>query len=143
MKRVRKILDDAAIHPDAIVTYRASNMVLTAHSNTSYISKTNTRSRTGGHFYMSDNSPDPLNNGAVIAITQIVKAIMSSVTEAEIGALYINFREAIPARHALEDMGHKHPTTPMQINNTTALGVVTNTIQTKWMEGMDMRLFWL
>ena len=56
---------------------------------------------------------------------------MSSAAEAEIGALYINSREAIPQRHLLEEMGHPQPPTPIQIDNTTALGVVKNTIQPK------------
>jgi len=49
---------------------------------------------------------------------------MSSAAEAEIGALYINSREAVPQRHLLEEMGHPQPPTPIQIDNTTALGVV-------------------
>ena len=55
---------------------------------------------------MSNNAPIPANNGAVIAISQIIKSVMSSTEEAELGALFINCREAIPERHALEAMGH-------------------------------------
>ena len=40
-------------------------------------------------------------------------------------------------------MGHKQPPTPMQTNNTTALGVVTNTIVSKRLKFMDMKLHWL
>ena len=38
MKKVKHFLDYAASHPDAIITYRASDMVLSAHSNASYLS---------------------------------------------------------------------------------------------------------
>ena len=55
-------------------------------------------------------------------------AAMSSAAEAEIGALYINCRAAIPTRHTLTEMGHPPPPTPIQADNTTALGVVNNTI---------------
>ena len=68
---------------------------------------------------------------------------MSSVAEAELGALYINCREAIPARHALEYMGHKQPPTPMQTDNTTALGIVKENIASKRLKSMDIRLHWL
>ena len=68
---------------------------------------------------------------------------MSSAAEAELGALYINSREAIPQRQLLEEMGHPQPPTPIQIDNTTALGVVTNTIQPKRTKAMDMRFHWL
>lgn len=56
---------------------------------------------------MSDNSANPPNNGAVITVAQVIKAVMSTAAEAEVGALFINCREAIPARHTLEEMGHK------------------------------------
>jgi hypothetical protein len=77
---------------------------------------------------MSSNSAKPLNNGAILTIAQIIKVVMSLAAEAEVRALYINCREAIPARHTLEFMGHPQPPTPMQMDNTTALGVVNNNI---------------
>ena len=80
---------------------------------------------------MSNNNAIPNNNGAILTISQIIKAVMSSAAEAKIGALYINCKEAIPARHALEFLGHKQPPTPMQVDNSTALGVVKKTIQQK------------
>jgi hypothetical protein len=94
---VHQFLDYAAMHPNAIITYKASNMVLTGHSNASYLSETNTHNHTGGHFFMSNNDPIPANNGVIIPTSQIIKAVMSSAAEAEIGVLYINCREAIPS----------------------------------------------
>eukprot|EP00804_Cyclotella_cryptica_P008445 CCRYP_003953-RG/>CCRYP_003953-RG protein AED:0.45 eAED:0.45 QI:0/-1/0/1/-1/0/1/0/87 len=47
---------------------------------------------------------------------------MSSAAEAELGALYINARETIPQRHLLNELGHPQPPTPIQIDNSTALG---------------------
>ncbi len=43
-KLVHQFLDYAATHPDAIITYQASNMVFAGHSNASYLSETNARS---------------------------------------------------------------------------------------------------
>ena len=62
-EKVKQLLDYTATHPDAIVTYNASNMVLAAHSNASYLSESNARSRAGGHFFMSSNNDMPPNNG--------------------------------------------------------------------------------
>ena len=90
---------------------------------------------------MSNNAQIPNNNGTVHTVAQIIKAVMSSAAEAELGALYINCREAIPAHHVLEEMGHPQPPTPMQTDNSTALGVVTNKIQPKRTKAMDMRFF--
>ena len=92
---------------------------------------------------MSNNSPIPANNGAVVTISQIIKALMSSAAEAELGDLFINCREAIPAQHAFKAMGHEQPPTPMQTYNTTAHGVVTNNITSKHLKSMEMKLHWL
>ena len=51
MKKVKQLLDYAYTHPDAIVTYTASDMVLVGHSDAYYLSKNNTRSRAGGLFF--------------------------------------------------------------------------------------------
>jgi hypothetical protein len=96
-KMVHQLLDYATTHTNAIITYQASNMVLAGHSDASYLSETNARSRAGGHFFMSNNNAIPRNNRAILTISQIIKAVMSSAAEAEIGALYINCKEAIPA----------------------------------------------
>ena len=53
---------------------------------------------------------------------------MGSAAEAEIGALYTNGQEAIPIHTALEEMGHLQPPTPMQVDNTTAVGFSNSTI---------------
>ena len=68
---------------------------------------------------------------------------LTSAAEAELGALYINSREAVPQRILLEEMGHPQPKTPMQTDNTTALGVVNNNIQPRRTKAMDMRFHWL
>ncbi len=96
-KLVHQLLDYATTHLNAIITYQASNMVLTGHSNASYLLETNARSRASGHFFMSNNDTIPSNNGAILTILQIIKVVMSSAAEAEIADLYINCREAIPA----------------------------------------------
>ena len=42
---------------------------------------------------MSNDDAIPSNNGAILTIYQIIKAVMSSTAEAELGALFINCRE--------------------------------------------------
>ncbi len=94
------------------------------------------------YFFMSNDDAIPKNNVAILTISQIIKAVMSSAAEAEIGALYINCKEAIPARHTLEFLGHKQPPTQMQTDNTTTLGVVNNNVMKK-LKSMDMKYHWL
>ena len=56
MVKTKQFLDYAASHPDAVLTFKASSMVLAIHSDASYLSETKARSRAGGHFFMSDKS---------------------------------------------------------------------------------------
>jgi hypothetical protein len=141
MKKVRQFLTYASTHPDAIVTYHTSDMVLTGHSNALYLSKLKEYSRAGGHFFMFNNTAKPANNGAILTVAPIVKANMSLTAEAEVGALYINCREAISPHHTLKFMGHLQPPPPMQMDNTTALGVVNNNVIKKLKE-IDMKYHW-
>ncbi len=142
MAKVTQFLDYAATHPDAIVTYHASNMVLAGHSDVSYLSESNAHSRAGGHFFMSNNTAKPPNKGVILTTAQIIKAVMSSATEAKVGTLYINCREAVPACQTLEFMGHPQPPTPMQTDNTTAPGVINNNVLKK-LKLMGMTYHWL
>ena len=143
MKKVKRFRDYAASNPYAVVTYNAINVVLAVHSNALYLSETKSRSRAGGGLFCSANEIYPANNGAVLKVSQIIKAVMSSAAEAELGALYINARESVPLRHLLEDMVHPQPPTPIQLDNTTALRVFKHKIQPKRTKSLDMRFHWL
>ena len=46
-------------------------------------------------FYSYNNVEFPLNNGAILNLTQVIKVVTPSEKEAEIGASYINAREAV------------------------------------------------
>jgi hypothetical protein len=143
MQKCRQFLDYAATHEDAVVTYRASDMVLAIHSDASYLSEAKARSRAGGHFFCSEDVPDPPDNGAVHTVAKIIKAVMSLAAEAELGGLFINAKAAVPIRKTLEELGHKQPPTPIQTDNSTACGVINNEVQPKATKAMDMRFYWL
>ena len=100
------MLDYIATQEDAVLTYHASDMVLAVHSDAGYNNMSKARSRAGGLFFMSNNEDIPPPNGAVLNIAQIIKAVMSSAAEAELGALFINAKEEMYIRIILEEMGH-------------------------------------
>ena len=89
------------------------------------------------------NVEDPPDNCAVLKVSKILKAIMSSAAEAKLGAIYIHAQEAIPMQLLLKEMGHKQPPTPIQTDNSTAHGVVANNIQPQLTKARDMRFHWL
>ena len=118
-------------------------MVIAVHSDASYNSEPRARSRAGGHFFLSSNAAIPQNNGAILNIAHIIKHVMTSATEAELAALYIMAREAVYIRIILEEMGHKQPPTPLQMDNLMAEAVINGKITPKRTKAMDMRFHWL
>ena len=82
-------------------------------------------------------------DGTVVTVAKIIKFVMSSAAEADMGALYETAKELVPIRLTLEEMGWKQPITPIQTDNTTAAGVVNNTIIPKKSKSMDLRFWWL
>ncbi len=143
LKRAKQLLDYMATQDDAVLTYRASDMILAVHSDAGYLNEPKARSRAGGIFFLTsgDNFPPP--NGAILNIAQIIKNVMTSAAEAELAALYINAKEAVYIRLILECMGHRQPPTPIQTDNSTAEGVINSTVQPKRTKAMDMRFHWL
>mmetsp|Transcript_37053 Transcript_37053/g.52340 ORF Transcript_37053/g.52340 Transcript_37053/m.52340 type:complete len:124 (-) Transcript_37053:189-560(-) len=98
-------------------------MTLHAKSDASYLSKTKSRSRAAGFFYLSTKPKNPAKapapndhspplNGAVSIFSSVLREIVSSTTEAELAALFDNGKEACPMRIALQEMDHLQPPTP-------------------------------
>jgi hypothetical protein len=148
---VIQLLNYAATNPDAVIRYSASEMVLHIHSDGSYLSAPKARSRAGGHFFLSSNSADPQRapvqqpplNGPIHSTCLILRNVMASAAEAEVAAMFVNAQEAVPIRVTLEEMGHPQPPTPLQADNTTAIGFATKTIKQKRSKAMDMRFYWI
>ncbi len=139
----KQFLDYMASQDKAVLTYKASNMVLVIHSNASYLSEPKACSRAGGHMFMEGRDNIPTNNGAILNILQIIWAVMPFAAEAELGALFINEKTAVFMRHTLEELGHPQPPTPMQTDNKTAHDLLTNKIMPKAFKAMDMCFHWL
>ena len=92
-------------------------MILAAHSDAGFNNESKARSRAGSRIFLSENNPMPKWNGAILTISQIIKFVMSSSAESELGALYITAKEMVPIRKTLTEMGWKQPPSPIQIDN--------------------------
>eukprot|EP00804_Cyclotella_cryptica_P014538 CCRYP_004830-RA/>CCRYP_004830-RA protein AED:0.09 eAED:0.09 QI:0/0/0/1/1/1/3/0/993 len=141
--KINQLLDYCATYPNDGITYRASDMILGAHSGAAYLNVNKSRSRAGAHIMCTKNDPIPSPNGPILAIAQIIKFVMSSATEAKLTGLFICAKEMIPLRQSLIEMGWPQPKSPIQTDNTTTHGVSNKTIITKKMKSMDMHLWWL
>ena len=142
---VQHFLQYAATYPEAALTYTASGMHLVLWSESSYLSETNSRSRAGGHHYLTNNG-DPTTapvNGAIESISTIVPTVVSASTEAEVAGLFLNGQAAVSTRQTLEDLGYPQLATPIITDNTTAYGIANRTVRLKWSKAIDMRYNWL
>jgi hypothetical protein len=139
----QQLLDYLAMQEPAVLTYRKSDMVLAVHSDASYLNEEEARSHAGGHHFLSEDVSFPPNNGAIHNVAEIIKGVMSSAAKAELGAMYINARKAVKERIILDAMGHKQPATPVQVDNSTAEGIINKRVQPKCTKAMDMHFHWL
>ena len=86
---------------------------------------------------------NPTPNGPVHNLCLTIRNVVASAAEAELGALYLNAREAVPIRVALDEMCHPQPLTPLEIDNTTAYSILTSSIRQKLSKAFVMRSHWL
>eukprot|EP00804_Cyclotella_cryptica_P029869 CCRYP_010778-RA/>CCRYP_010778-RA protein AED:0.27 eAED:0.27 QI:0/0/0/1/0/0/3/0/269 len=94
-------------------------------------------------YLASHDDAVPSNNGAILNIAHIIKHVMASATEAELGALYITDHEVVYLRIILDELGLKQPATPIQTDNSMAEGIINGKVQPKHRKAMDMRFCWL
>ena len=111
-------LDFCATHLDAKLRYTASEMILHVKSDASYLTEPGAHSRGGGHHYLSNHADDPaFFNGAILNIAKILRNVLASAAESKVACLFVNTKEAVPLRTALEEMGHPQPATPVAMDN--------------------------
>ncbi len=111
MQKCLQFLDYAASQEDAIVTYVVSNMRLAIHSDTMYLPEPKAQSRASGRMFMAGTEDIPINNGVVLNILQIIRAVTLAV-EAELGALFINTKTAVSMQGTLKEMEHPQTSPP-------------------------------
>ena len=142
MRKTQQLLNYLATQEEAVLTYSANDMILAAHSDSRYPSEPKSRSRAGGHFFLSRNTTIPSNNGAILNIAHIIKHAMISATEAELAGLYIMAHEVVYIRIILEELGHTQPLTPLQTENSMADAVINGKIRPKRTKAVDILFHW-
>jgi hypothetical protein len=139
-----QMLDYLATHPDATIRYHASEMILNIHSDASYLSVSNARSRLGGLFFLGNKSPEQETlNGSILNFAAIIKNVVASAAESEVGACFHNAQSGAPLRVTLTELGHTQPPTPLRTDNYTAYGIVNEIIKQKRSKAIDMRYHWM
>jgi hypothetical protein len=95
-------------------------------------------------FFLGNQSPkqDALN-GSIFNVAAVIKNVVASAAESEVGACFHNTQSVAPIRVTLTELGHTQPPTPLRTDNSTAYGIVNETIKQKRSKAMDMRCHWL
>ncbi len=138
-----QLLNYAATHPDAVLWYTASNMILNIHSDTSYLSEFKACSHTGRYFYLSTNENNPPINGTVHVHSSIMQSKLASATVAKVGALFYNTQDGKMLCTTLARMGHPQPATPLQTDNKVTEGIVNDCIKQCQSKAIDMHFYWV
>ncbi len=72
---------------------------------------------------------DPIKlHGAFFTLCAILRFVVSSTAEAELGALFLNCKDGMIFRLTLKELGHPQPKTPIHCDNG-AVGIANNTVK--------------
>ena len=121
-------------------------MVLNIHSNASYLSDPQARSRIAGYYFLGSTpqAGKPIQmNGAIFTFCGILKCVVASAAEAELAALFLNCKEGKIIQLILQELGHRQPSTPVHCDNKTADGIANDTVKKQCPRSMEMRFFWI
>jgi hypothetical protein len=93
---------------------------------------------------LGKKSPDQDTiNGSILNAAAFIKNVVASAAESEVGACFHNAQSGAPLRVTLTEQCHIHPPTPLRTDNSTAFGLLNETIKQKRSKAMDMRYHWL
>jgi len=92
MKANTHLLNYCAMHPDAIICYHASDMILWTHSDASYLTAPKGCSHAAAYSFLSllptapptATNPAPLDNGPIHVLCQIMHQVLSSAAKAKL-----------------------------------------------------------
>jgi hypothetical protein len=76
-------------------------------------------------------------------VASIIKNVVASAAESEVGACFQSAQSGAPLRVTLTELGHIQPPTPLRTDNSTAFGILNETIKQKRSKAMDIRYHWL
>jgi Reverse transcriptase (RNA-dependent DNA polymerase) len=142
-QEVERFLQYANKWPNATMRVRASNMKLVCHSDGSYLSESEARSRAGGMLFLGDCEDNDAPNAPVCFLSVIIKTVVTSATAAEYAAAFIVGQAAISIINTLGDLGYPQSETEIFCDNLCAVGIANNSFNLKRTKTIDMRFHWL
>jgi hypothetical protein len=130
-----------ARHPKAYVEYKATDMILRCHYDSSL--KPNARHKAGYIIYHAnkDDSPETVRN-----ITEVGSKTppdrVGSIAEGEYHAQFLVGQKAYHHGVVCEAMGYPQPVIAFYGDNTTAIGIANDTVKMKQSKAIDKSYHW-
>jgi hypothetical protein len=146
MDAVNHLLEYCSTKHHATIHYFASDVQLKIHSDASYLSEPKAKSRIGGYFFLSNNKHSQythLSNAPLLCQSTVLKHVVSSVAEAEYGAIYVNSKTGTVTRETLREIGHPQDAIELKTDNTTSDGIANKTVLQKSSKAIDMCYYWI
>jgi hypothetical protein len=82
-------------------------------------------------------------NGSILNVASLIKNVVASAAESEVGACFQNAKTAAPLLVTLSELSRKQMETPPMIDNSTDYGILNEAIKQKRSTSMDMKYYWL
>ena len=82
-------------------------------------------------------------NESVYLFIVMLKFVVMSAAEAELGSLFLNSKEWNILLILLQKLGHKQPPMPIHCDSVTATGIENNTIKKQRSHSIEMCFFWI
>jgi hypothetical protein len=147
-KEIVHFLNYCATHPEASILFSGSDMILYFYSDASFMSEPGARSRYGGYFFFGpkfDTPPKhmPKANGPIHVECGIMRNVLASAMESEMGGLFKNCQKGAELRITAIEMGHDQPPTPVATDNSAAEAVLNGTAKQRKSRAVDMRFYWV
>ena len=76
-------------------------------------------------------------------MSTVMRQVLSSATEAEVGAIFYGCQDAVPLRNTLSDLGYVQGATLIITDNACCEGIFNNTVKQRRSKAMDMRFYWV
>ena len=145
-KKCAKLMDYLNSHPDAVVQFHASDMILYIESDAAYLVLPKAISCVTSIFCLSNTTAGrhPLN-GAIQVIWKTLQNVVSSVAKAETGGIFIGGQQAVPIITVLSELNHQQPASGTRIstNKSTAKGFLAANLRQKLSKAFDMQYCWI
>ena len=143
------LLDCAETYQNAIIRYRARDMVLHVDQEAEYLTIKEASSFYAGHLYMRDwpspipIKPNPERNGTIHTECKTIHNVVPSAAETETCGTFNNGKISIGMCLALIELDHKQQETPLKKENYTTEEFVNLGMKPKRSKTWDMKWHWL